>query len=143
MLTMGGSDDTSFSPFPVPCCSLEGRTVWFPCLWTSIVAPTEQGVAGKAPTRQPTCPVDPAPQAKESGIRARHLLFDSWFAFPVTILRRLLAKGMPYYLHAQAMVDRTSFTIFLQKQFMVDPSHQSFPLKFDLRSRFGDGGSFE
>ena len=88
-------------------------------------------------------PVAPAPQTKGIGIRARHLLFDSWFAFPVTILRRLLAKGMPYYLHAQAMVDRTSFTIFLQKQFMVDPSHQSFPLKFDLRSRFGDGGSFE
>jgi hypothetical protein len=32
-------------------------------------------------------------QARKSGINAGHLLFDSWFAFPVTI-RALLAKGM-------------------------------------------------
>jgi hypothetical protein len=32
-------------------------------------------------------------QAMAEGIRATHLLFDSWFAFPVTI-RRLLAQGM-------------------------------------------------
>jgi hypothetical protein len=32
-------------------------------------------------------------QAKTSGIKARHLLFDSWFAFPATI-RKLLAKKM-------------------------------------------------
>jgi len=37
--------------------------------------------------------VDLVAQAMAEGIRASHLLFDSWFAFPVTI-RRLLAQGM-------------------------------------------------
>jgi hypothetical protein len=32
-------------------------------------------------------------EAVASGIQARHLLFDSWFAYPAT-MRNLLAKGM-------------------------------------------------
>lgn len=37
--------------------------------------------------------VEMVAEAMGSGIQAGHLLFDSWFAYPV-IMRKLLAKGM-------------------------------------------------
>ena len=46
--------------------------------------------------------VEMVDQAKASGIKAGHLLFDSWFAFPATI-RKLLAHGM----HALCMLKVT------------------------------------
>ena len=94
MLILGWSDGISF--LPVSCALLasskeKNRLV---PLRTDI----DRRTNGARRRRESICKatdvlVEMVDQAKTSGIKARHLLFDSWFAFPVTI-RELLAKKM-------------------------------------------------
>ena len=94
MLTLGWSDGISFLPV---CCALlssnkkENRLV-------PLRTDLDRRTNGAKRRRESTCKatdvlVELLEQARKSGIKAGHLLFDSWFAFPATI-RALLAKGM-------------------------------------------------
>lgn len=56
-------------------------------------APTAPNVVRRGVRKATDVLVEMVTQALAGGISAHHLLFDSWFAFPVTI-RKLLAQGM-------------------------------------------------
>lgn len=94
MLTLGWSDGISF--LPVSCALLgsskeKHRLV---PLRTDIDQRTNGAKRRKDGTRKATdVLVELVAQALTGGIKASHLLFDSWFAFPATI-RKLLAHGI-------------------------------------------------
>jgi hypothetical protein len=103
MLTLGWSDGISFLPV---CCALlssskeKNRLV---PLRMDIDRRTNGARRRRESIGKATdVLVEMVDQAKASGIKAGHLLFDSWFAFPATI-RKLLAHGM----HALCMLKVT------------------------------------
>jgi len=94
MLTLGWSDGISF--LPVSCALLasnkeKNRLV---PLRTDLDRRTNGARRRREGIRKATdVLVEMVAEATASGIQAKHLLFDSWFAYPV-IMRKLLAKGM-------------------------------------------------
>ena len=94
MLTLGWSDGISF--LPVSCALLasnkeKNRLV---PLRTDLDRRTNGARRRREGIRKATdVLVEMVAEATASGIQATHLLFDSWFAYPV-IMRKLLAKGM-------------------------------------------------
>jgi hypothetical protein len=94
MLTLGWSDGISF--LPVSCALLasskeKNRLV---PLRTDLDRRTNGARRRREGIRKATdVLVELVAAATASGIKAKHLLFDSWFAYPV-IMRRLLAEGM-------------------------------------------------
>ncbi len=94
MLTLGWSDGISF--LPVSCALLasskeKNRLV---PLRTDLDRRTNGAKRRREGIRKATdVLVEMVAEAVASGIQARHILFDSWFAFPAT-MRKLLAKGM-------------------------------------------------
>jgi len=94
MLTLGWSDGISF--LPVSCALLasskeKNRLV---PLRTDLDRRTNGARRRREGIRKATdVLVEMVAEALASGIQASHLLFDSWFAFPVS-MRKLLAKGV-------------------------------------------------
>jgi hypothetical protein len=94
MLTLGWSDGLSF--LPVSCALLasskeKNRLV---PLRTDLDRRTNGAKRRREGIRKATdVLVEMVAEATASGIEARHLLLDSWFAYPA-IMRNLLAKGM-------------------------------------------------
>jgi hypothetical protein len=94
MLTLGWSDGISF--VPVSCALLasskeKNRLV---PLRTNLDRRTNGARRRREGIRKATdVLVEMVAEAIASGIKAKHLLFDSWFAYPATI-RKLLAKGV-------------------------------------------------
>jgi hypothetical protein len=94
MLTLGWSDGISF--LPVSCALLasskeKNRLV---PLRTDLDRRTNGAKRRREGIGKATdVLVEMVAEATASGIQASHLLFDSWFAYPVT-MRKLLAKGM-------------------------------------------------
>jgi hypothetical protein len=94
MLTLGWSDGISF--LPVSCALLasnkeKNRLV---PLRTDLDRRTNGARRRREGIRKATdALVEMVAEAMASGIQAKHLLFDSWFAYPVT-MRNLLAHGM-------------------------------------------------
>jgi len=103
MLTLGWSDGISF--LPVSCALLasskeKNRLV---PLRADLDRRTNGVKRRREGIRKATdVLVDMVEEATASGIQASHLLFDSWFAYPV-IMRNLLARGM----HALCMLKVT------------------------------------
>ena len=104
MLTLGWSDGISF--LPVSCALLasskeKNRLV---PLRTDLDRRTNGARRRREGIRKATdVLVEMVAQAVASGIEAKHLLFDSWFAYPA-IMRNLLAKGMHTLAEALALV---------------------------------------
>jgi len=94
MLTLGWSDGISF--LPVSCAMLasskeKNRLVH---LRMDLDRRTNGAKRRREGIRKATdVLVEMVAEAIASGIQAKHLLFDSWFAYPA-IMRNLLAKGM-------------------------------------------------
>jgi hypothetical protein len=94
MLTLGWSDGISF--LPVSCAMLasskeKNRLV---PLRTDLDRRTNGAKRRREGIRKATdVLVEMVAEALASGIQVKHLLFDSWFAYPA-IMRNLLAKGM-------------------------------------------------
>ncbi|MDX9820649.1 MAG: transposase [Syntrophales bacterium] len=94
MLTLGWSDGISF--LPVSCALLasskeKNRLV---PLRTDLDRRTNGAKRRREGIRKATdVLVEMVVEALASGIQAKHLLFDSWFAYPA-IMRNLLAQGM-------------------------------------------------
>lgn len=94
MLTLGWSDGISF--LPVSCALLasskeKNRLV---PLRMDLDRRTNGAKRRREGIRKATdVLVEMVAEAVASGIRAKHLLFDSWFAYPAT-MRKLLAKGV-------------------------------------------------
>ena len=94
MLTLGWSDGISF--LPVSCALLASRKEKnrLVPLRTDLDRRTNGARRRREGIRKATdVLVEMVAEAVASGIQASHLLFDSWFAFPVT-MRKLLAKGV-------------------------------------------------
>ncbi|MFZ4439759.1 MAG: IS4 family transposase [Syntrophales bacterium] len=94
MLTLGWSDGISF--LPVSCALLASskeKNRMVP-LRTDLDHRTNGAKRRREGIRKATdVLVEMVAEATASGTQASHLLFDSWFAYPVTI-RKLLAKGV-------------------------------------------------
>ncbi len=94
MLTLGWSDGISF--LPVSCALLASnkeKNRLVPSR-TDLDRRTNGARRRREGIRKATdVLVEMVAEATASGIQVSHLLFDSWFAYPVTI-RNLLAKGM-------------------------------------------------
>jgi len=94
MLTLGWSDGISF--LPVSCALLasgkeKNRLV---PLRTDIDRRTSGAKRRRECIRKATdVLVEMVAEVMANGVQARHLLFDSWFAYPTT-MRKLLAQGM-------------------------------------------------
>ncbi len=94
MLTLGLSDGISFLPLSCSLLASSKEKNRLVPLRTDI----DRRTNGARRRRESICRatdvlLEMVDQAKISGIKARHILFDSWFAFPVT-MRKLLAKRM-------------------------------------------------
>jgi DDE superfamily endonuclease len=94
MLTLGWSDGISFLPVSFALLASNKEKNRLGPTRTDI----DRRTNGAMRRREGICKatdvlVDMVAEAMASGIQARHLLFDSWFAYPATI-RNLLAEGM-------------------------------------------------
>jgi hypothetical protein len=117
MLTLGWSDGISFLPVSCSLLASSKEKNRLDPFRTDI----DRCTNGARRRRESICKasdvlVEMVDQAKTSGIKTRHLLFDSWFAFPVTI-RKLLAKKM----HTLCMLKVTE-KIFYRYQGLPDNS---------------------
>jgi hypothetical protein len=96
MLTLGWSDGISF--LPVSCALLasskeKNRLV---PLRTDLDRRTNGARRRREGIRKATdVLVEMVAEAVASGIQAKHLLFDSWFAYPVTLQRYILSPSHP------------------------------------------------
>lgn len=94
MLTMGWSDGGSFIPILLSLLSSAKEKSRLVPMRDDIDKRTNGYKRRQESIRQaPDVLVELVSLAMAAGIKARHLLFDSWFAFPGTI-RKLLALGM-------------------------------------------------
>ena len=94
MLTLGWSDGISFLPVSCALLASNKENNRLVPLRTDLDRRTNGAIRRREGIRKATdVLVEMVAEAKASGIQASHLLFDSWFAYPVTI-RNLLAKGM-------------------------------------------------
>lgn len=107
LLTLGWSDGNSF--FPVNGCLLASTTKRCHDS-TRVVDKRSCGHRQRvrALSKAPDVMLQMLRQAKESGIRASHVLFDSWFSSPKTILAVIEEN-----LNVIAMVKKTSKTHYL------------------------------
>ena len=94
MLTLGWSDGISFLPVSCALLASSKETHRFVPLRTDLDRRTNGAKRRREGIRKATdVLVETVAEAIASGIQAKHLLFDSWFAYPA-IMRNLLAKGM-------------------------------------------------
>lgn len=94
MLTLGWSDGNSFVPMMLSMLSSAKEENRLAPMRGGIDKRTHGYKRRQESMRKSTdVLVDMVALAMEAGTTARHLLFDSWFAFPVTI-RRIKALGM-------------------------------------------------
>ena len=94
MLTMGWSDGGSFIPILLSLLSSAKEKSRLVPMRDDIDKRTNGYKRRQESIRKsPDVLVDLVSLAMTAGIKARHLLFDSWFAFPGTI-RKILALGM-------------------------------------------------
>lgn len=93
MLTLGWSDGNTFLPVAFSLLSSAKETNRFNGVSASIDKRTIGYRRRSEATRKSTdMLISLIDQAQRSGIRARYVLFDSWFAFPRTIIRVLEQK---------------------------------------------------
>jgi hypothetical protein len=94
MLTLGWSDGISFLPVSCALLASSKEKNRFVPLRTDLDRRTNGAKRRREGIRKATdVLVEMVAEAMSSGIQAKHLLFDSWFAYPI-IMRKLLAKGM-------------------------------------------------
>lgn len=94
MLTLGWSDGISFLPVSCALLASSKEKHRLVPLRTDFDRRTNGSKRRREGVRKATdVLVEMVAEALASGIQASHLLFDSWFAYPV-IMRNLLAKGM-------------------------------------------------
>lgn len=94
MLTLGWSDGISFLPVSSALLASSNEKNRLVPLRTDLDGRTNGAKRRREGIRKATdVLVEMVAQALATGIQARHILFDSWFAFPATI-RRLLAQGV-------------------------------------------------
>jgi hypothetical protein len=94
MLVLAWSDGISFLPVSFALLASGKEKNRFVPPRTDIDRRTNGAVRRSESIRKATdVLVEMVAEAKASGIRASHLLFDSWFAYPA-IMRKLLAKGV-------------------------------------------------
>src|SRR5664279_4692161 len=94
MLTMGWSDGSSFIPILVSLLSSAKEKNRLVPMRDDLDKRTNGYKRRQESTRtSPDVLVDMVSLAMAAGVKARHLLFDSWFAFPATI-RKIHALGM-------------------------------------------------
>jgi DDE superfamily endonuclease/Archaeal putative transposase ISC1217 len=94
MLTMGWSDGSSFIPILVSLLSSAKEKNRLVPMRDDLDKRTNGYKRRQESTRtSPDVLVDMVSLAMATGVKARHLLFDSWFAFPATI-RKIHALGM-------------------------------------------------
>jgi hypothetical protein len=94
MLTLGWSDGISFLPVSCALLASSKEKNRFVPLRTDLDRRTNGARRRREGIRKATdVLVEMVAEAIASGIQAKHLLFDSWFAYPA-IMRNLLARGM-------------------------------------------------
>lgn len=94
MLTMGWSDGSSFIPILLSLLSSATEKSRLVPMRTDLDKRTNGYKRRQESTKKsPEVLVDLVSMAMAAGVKARHLLFDSWFAFPATI-RKIHALGM-------------------------------------------------
>ena len=94
MLTLGWSDGISFLPVSYALLASSKDKNRLVPLRTDLDRRTNGARRRREGIRKATdVLVEMVTEALASGIQASHLLFDSWFAFPIT-MRKLLAKGV-------------------------------------------------
>lgn len=94
MLTLGWSDGTSFVPMLLSMLSSSKESNRLAPMRADIDKRTNGYKCRQESMRKsPDVLVDMVDLAMSAGTTARHILFDSWFAFPATI-RRIRALGM-------------------------------------------------
>jgi hypothetical protein len=94
MLTLGWSDGNSFLPVSCALLSSNKEKNRLVPLRPDLDLRTNGAKRRREAIRKATdVLVDMVAEATATGIEARHILFDSWFAYPV-IMRKLLATGM-------------------------------------------------
>lgn len=94
MLTLGWSDGNSFLPLSCALLSSSKEKNRLVPVRADLDRRTNGAKRRREAIRKATdVLVEMVAEATAAGIEARHLLFDSWFAYPA-IMRKLLAKGM-------------------------------------------------
>jgi hypothetical protein len=94
MLTLGWSDGISFLPVSCALLASSKEKHRLVPLRTDLDRRTNGAKRRREGIRKATdVLVETVAEAIASGIQAKHLLFDSWFAYPA-IMRNLLAQGM-------------------------------------------------
>ena len=94
MLTLGGSDGISFLPVSCALLASSKEKHRLVPLRTDLDRRTNGAKCRREGIRKATdVLVEMVAEAIASGVQVKHLLFDSWFAYPA-IMRNLLAKGM-------------------------------------------------
>jgi len=94
MLTLGWSDGNSFLPVSCALLASSSEKNRLVPVHSDLDRRTNGAKRRREAIRKATdVLVEMVAEATASGIEVRHLLFDSWFAYP-TIMRKLLAQGM-------------------------------------------------